>query len=544
MSLFSGILAGLLMTMLLLLMIMPSFSNGFKITVKSEFTVEVKGTNTLEDLKKMIKNESGIEPKMQTFGLKKPDGTVTLLKDSETMGYYNIEEGTAVLLYKNFEITVEADEMFANVDKPFTVYVNGKEKVEDLKQKIIGEMIEKFKTDYGGELKRMTLKYGKYGDELKDGKTISVYPIKAGDTVHLSVREFLISVGQHEKNGEIKSHTILVKSKETVATLKKKIRNENGIKPKEQILMFDDLGTLIVLEDEKRLKDYRIKKYSSIILTTPFEIKVISNGLLLPINIEVNGRHKVEELKTKIMEALKGVINLGSDPKRLTLQHDDDEDILEDGNAIDYYGIKNGDNIVRLSIGEFQIFVRYEKVTYSIWVKGEETVEMLKKKIRNESGIVRIEPDNQILKFDTTCNVFEEQKKLGKFKQMPKFNHTDDGVNLTVLEDKQTMTNYCIGKGSTVLMVTEFEIVVKYVIYQKDKDKKEKMFKIWLMGRDIVYTLKKRIISDENEELNDLNSSTKSLKECEIGEGSTIYLVSCYVKDPENENIANWMKLM
>ncbi|KAL3124818.1 hypothetical protein niasHT_004360 [Heterodera trifolii] len=402
--------------------------------------------------------------------------------------------------------------MFANVDKPFTVYVNGREKVEDLKQKIIGEMIEKFKTDYGGELKRMTLKYGKYGDELKDGKTISVYPIKAGDTVHLSVREFLISVGQHEKNGEIKSHTILVKSKETVATLKKKIRNENGIKPKEQILMFDDL--------------------------------VISNGLLLPINIEVNGRHKVEELKTKIMEALKGVINLGSDPKRLTLQHDDDEDILEDGNAIDYYGIKNGDNIVRLSIGEFQIFVRYEKVTYSIWVKGEETVEMLKKKIRNESGIVRIEPDNQILKFDTTCNVFEEQKKLGKFKQMPKFNHTDDGVTLTVLEDKQTMTNYCIGKGSTVLMVTEFEIVVKYVIYQKDKDKKEKMFKIWLMGRDIVYTLKKRIISDENEELNDLNSSTKSLKECEIGEGSTIYLVSCYVKDPENENIANWMKLM
>ncbi|KAL3080377.1 hypothetical protein niasHT_032582 [Heterodera trifolii] len=326
-----GISAGL-MSMLLLVMMMPSSIDGIKITVKEQLlnklsltktntriktntiTVEVNPSDTVKDLKNKIKNVGGTEPKMQRLELKKPNGMVIELKDSETMTHYGIEEGTTVLLFKNSEITVViADEKSANGDYQFTIYVNGREKVEDLKKKISNQS--------GFDPDDQILKCNAAnGPEMEDKKTFNKYGIGNGTTIFLSVKfEITVTADEH---------------------------------------IFDKL--------------LHIKTYT--------------------ITVKVNGTQKVEDLKKNIMEKLKKKIKtkLGNDHKRLTLQYGQNDDILRDGQIINGYGIKKGDT-VHLSIGEFQIVVQYQKEdkveNYPIWVKSEETVAILKKKIQNESGI-------------------------------------------------------------------------------------------------------------------------------------------------------------
>ncbi|KAL3069411.1 hypothetical protein niasHS_018136 [Heterodera schachtii] len=205
-----------------------------------------------------------------------------------------------------------------------------------------------------------------------------------------------------------------------------------------------------------------------------FEITVTADehafkkGLLMKTNtitVQVHGSNKVEDLKKTIMAKLnkKGQTKYGSDPKRLTLQHGKDDEILRDGQIIGYYRIKNGD-IVRLSIGEFQIVVRYEiendVKNYTIWVKSEETVSILKKKIKNESGI---KPEEQILKCNTT--------------------------NGPLLEDKKALKDYGIGNGTTTIILSiEFEVVVEYL-----PDKSWKKYPIMVKRTDTLATLKDKI---------------------------------------------------
>ncbi|KAL3124816.1 hypothetical protein niasHT_004358 [Heterodera trifolii] len=334
-----------------------------RLPITDTITVKVNQMDKVKDLKERIKNESGIEPKLQKLELKKPDGTLKVLDDTKTMKYYDIEEGTTVLLLIYFEITVEADKKFANGEKQIKVDVYGRDKVEDLKKKIIGKMTENFKTEIGTVTKRLTLKYGKYGDILNDGTTINDYPIEKITKVHLSIGEFYILVLQYQTNNEEKKFPVWVKSKETVARLKKKISYESAVEPKEQKLKVKsdkgDDGTLIVLEDERKLNDYGIKNdikeiigikndIKEIILTTQFKIKVTTEEnilkKMLPIKIEVNGRDKVEELKTNIMKALeeKSKTKIGIELKKISLQHgsNDAYDVLENGNTIDYYPIK------------------------------------------------------------------------------------------------------------------------------------------------------------------------------------------------------------
>ncbi|KAL3089910.1 hypothetical protein niasHT_024787 [Heterodera trifolii] len=260
------------------------------------------------------------------------------------------------------------------------------------------------------------------------------------------------------------------------------------------------------------------------------------------ITVYVNGWDKVEDLKQKIIGkmGIESKTEIGSDLKRLTLKYgqNDDYDILNDKKTINDYPIKK-DDIVHLSIDEFEIVVQYEKEekTYNVWLKREENVAILKKKITNEIN-GWIESDDQILKMDR---------------------NGDDGT-VTVLEDGKTMTNYGIGKGATVLLFSEFEIVVKY---KKDND--EKTVTVQTKGTDTVAKLKKKIKkkikddfplieygsivikdhprSDYDKNLHG-NYSSKTLKECGIGEGATIYLVSGWVVDPEYKYIERKVELM
>ncbi|KAL3104530.1 hypothetical protein niasHT_024754 [Heterodera trifolii] len=348
--------------------------------------------------------------------------------------------------------------------------------------------------------------------------------------------------------------TVEMNATDKVEDLKEAIKNVIGIKPEEQQLKCNPSGPL--LDDKKTLTDYGIGNQgyckeknknrkaksetcnipvgngSTIFLSIIIKITVTTDEAilkkLLPITVEVNGPKKVGDFKKmligKLNEELK--IRNGIELKGLSLQYDqkDDNQFLKDGYSIAYYNIKSG-AIVHLSIGEFQIVVRYEKwyKNYTIWMNSKETVATLKKKIKSESGF---KPDDQILKV---------------------VDPNGDGGIVTVFEDdEKTMTNYGIGEGTTILLVIEFEIVVKY-----KKDNEEKTVTVQTKGTEIVLKLKSKImekmkndfpridyvaindrqIPNYNRKLN--GDKGETLKQCGIGEGTTIYLVSCRVKYPQ-----------
>ncbi|KAL3069405.1 hypothetical protein niasHS_018130 [Heterodera schachtii] len=395
---------------------------------------------------------------------------------------------------------VTADEKFANEGDQFTVYVNGRETMEDLKEKIMKIMGKNGKTTLGSDRSypgRLTLQYGQNDEFMNSKKTIDEYGIKKDDTIRLSIGEFLIILWQFGKKNEVKGYHVWVKSEETVAILKKKVR---------------------ITTDEQIFKK-QLKK----------ELRTTNT-----ITVEVNGTDKVDNLKKKIIGKMteESKTKFGTDPKRLTLKYDENDnyDILNDVKAIDYY-LNRKASTVRLSIGEFRIVVRYAKLdkNYNIWMNSKETVATLKKKIQNES---KINPEQQILKCDTNGN----------------------GGTVTVLEDKKAMTDYGIGEGTTVLLFTEFQIFVKY-----KKDNEQKTFTVRISGTDNAYQLRKEIMKEmrkvfpmiKSVEINDSQSSefneerygknsTKTLKSCGIGEGSTIYLVSYGLNHPVT---GEWMEV-
>ncbi|KAL3124813.1 hypothetical protein niasHT_004355 [Heterodera trifolii] len=314
-SLFSvGISAGQI-TMLLLLMMMPSSTDGIEITVKADqkifnesnqIAVVVQGSTTVEELKERIKEETGISPTKQTLKkLINPDGTATVLQDSETMAGNKIEEGAIILVFVNFEITVKADRMITLLSWTITVEVNGWDKVEDLKKNIIGKLSEKFKRKHGIEPEKISLQYGPNDDYdvLKDEKTIDDYHIKKGAIVHLSIAEFEIIVKQYGKKNEAKTYNVWVKREEIVAILKKKIENKSGIYPHRQILnckTTDDPE----MEDIKTLKEYGIENGTILFLSLEFEVVVeyVPNEDWKKYKIMVKKRDTLATLKDKIRE--------------------------------------------------------------------------------------------------------------------------------------------------------------------------------------------------------------------------------------------------
>ncbi|KAL3089901.1 hypothetical protein niasHT_024778 [Heterodera trifolii] len=327
-SLFSvGISAGL-MTMLLLLMVMPSSTdgNGIKITVKADqkifkknifsksnqTTVVVQeGSTTVKEFKERITEMTEIPPTKQILKGRNPDGTATLLVDSETMADNDINEGSTVLLFIKFEIEVTADGIIPglpDLSETFTVDVHGMDKVNKLKRNIMETLEKKSKTELESDHHKIWLQYGQNGDYdiLNEQKTIDDYQIKKGDIVHLSIGEFYVVV-KYEENNKFTTYFIWMKGEETVATLKKKIKNRNGVEPDDQTLKVKpkkgDGGALTVLEDKKTMTNYGIGEGTTVLFV-------------------VNAEDTVQSLKEKIYQSI-GIL-----PEKQVLSRDPDDAIV------------------------------------------------------------------------------------------------------------------------------------------------------------------------------------------------------------------------
>ncbi|KAL3124822.1 hypothetical protein niasHT_004364 [Heterodera trifolii] len=527
-----GISVWIMAMLLLLMMIIPSSStDGFKITVKAEemitnnsnqITVAVQRATTVKELKERIKEETWgrIQPKMQTLGIKYPDyDTVTMLEDNGSMAYHGIKEGSTVLLYINFEITVKAEEMITNKNNQITVAVHDSTTVKELKKKI---------TDKNGiEPKMQTLGIENPDDGtvtvLQDSETMADYKIEEGRVILLFENFEITLKGEAKITHKGDQITVVVYDSTTVKELKERIKEETWgrIQPIIQIMGIKNPadGTVTVLQDSDTMAYNKIEKGAVILVFVNFEItvkadeKIFNEQLPLAntITVEVNGTQKVKDFKQKIIEKMveESKTKIGNDLKRLTLQYGPKDDFLNDEKIIYYYGINDRaiGAIVRLSIGDFQIVIREEigneVKTYPIWVKSEETVAILKKKIRNESGIkpeeqtltkyeIKVESDKKfnngsyqitvVVQGSTTVEELKERikEKSGIEAKKQSLQKNEKGPEI---EDEMTLRYYGIGNGTTIFMYKDkFKTVVK---------RNEKILYTFGMNRtDTVTTLK------------------------------------------------------
>ncbi|KAL3069321.1 hypothetical protein niasHS_018046 [Heterodera schachtii] len=258
----------------------------------------------------------------------------------------------------------------------------------------------------------------------------------------------------------------------TVAALKEAIEKETGI-PCEQQLIRQNSPSGDVLKDEKTLENTTLKK----------------------------------AIKERF-----GIL-----PKEQTLRLNNTFGLaLEDEQTMEEYGIKDGQTIL-LSLGEFQIVVRYGMKSHPVHVKGTDTVATLKERIENIKKFGNIPPKQQILKEGIYGNrVYYDDKTMykchiiqgktievswNKFEILVKHDETEEPFTVEVEHDesvkdlkdkikekigiqpeKQTRINsyqdkfsddmrLCdrfIAKGETIFVSDAFQITVDVDVKSKD----------------------------------------------------------------------------
>ena len=136
------------------------------------------------------------------------------------------------------------------------------------------------------------------GKDLEDCKTLGNYNIKKDSSLFFSLKRLLyyqIIV----KTGLVEDTlTLDVHSSDSIQKIKEKIRNEKGIPVTQQWLYFNG----IVLEDNKKLIDYHIKKNSFIFLSKYEGYQIFVSLRQKTITLDVTSSDTIELVKAKIQD--------------------------------------------------------------------------------------------------------------------------------------------------------------------------------------------------------------------------------------------------
>ncbi|KAL3118314.1 hypothetical protein niasHT_005517 [Heterodera trifolii] len=348
---------------------------------KKRIIVLVQRSNTVKELKELIREQTGIQPERQILKVTALR-TVFVLKDTDTMENYCIRKGTVISLATAFQITVESDEnvfkkmLLFGTTNTTTVEVNGIDKVEKVKEMIMEKLNGKFVTDH----KRLTLWLNdrKYTNPiLNDQQTMNDFGIKEGRVVRLSIGEFEIVVKRYETENVQEEYTVWVKGGETVEILKKKIENESDIWCRRQILKWNNANGPEMF-DKKTLEDYDIgngTKKNNKNDRIPVQRKLLSKSNI--ITVLVNRTEKVEDVKKKIEN------ESGIEPRAQTLKFNENGPEMEDARTLESYGIVNYGTSIFFESKEFEVSVNYVPEGKWQWftVHKEDTLATLKDKI-------------------------------------------------------------------------------------------------------------------------------------------------------------------